>query len=454
MTQPQQITSRRALTAAVISVLLTAGLRGAQVEPGTDVMVPIDYVAIVNRAVAADRSEELNAAPFYIKAFGLYVQRPDELKKLDPKTWVTELSAEQQAALKKWLQQNSPAFDELKKGTEKPYCWFKYEGGSMWEITPAHLLNARRLADALCWRARAKAAKGGFKNALTDLGMCYRYGMHWSGARTVFEQLAGITIIAISNSAALQILDNTQAPAEQLKEFQQQLEKLTAEYPHTIDFTIERVMMYDRAQGLFTDHSSGLPRISQAQLDKMKGMLKLSEQQMQDLKQVDGPNTLKVADKIYDYFGQAAGKTPWQLRKEKQNVKETARQMTKDNPLVPIFLPAADRLIELSWRSKAATDALITTLAVLRYKTDKGKLPDGLDLLVSKGYLKQLPMDPYSDKPLVYKKTCDNFTLYSLGVDFDDDSGARSNWGEGQKGGDRTFWPLERPSPKEEPEKK
>ena len=454
MTQPQQITSRRALTTAVISVLLTAGLCIAQVEPGTDVMVPIDYVAIVNRTVAADRSEELNAAPFYIKAFGLYVQRPDELKKLDPKTWVTGLSTEQQAAMKKWLQQNSPAFDEFKKGAAKPHCWFKYEGGSRWEITPAHLLNARRLADAFCRRARVKAARGQFKDAFSDLGMCYRYGMHWSGARAVFEQLAGITIIALSNSAALQILDNTNAPVEQLKEFQQQLEKLSAEYPHTIDFTIERVIMYDRAQGLFTDYSSGLPRISQAQLDKMKSMLKLSEQQMQDLKQVDGPNTLKVADKVYDYLGEAAGKTPWQLRKEKQNLKETTHQMTKDNPLVPIFLPAADRVTELSWRSKAATDALITTLAILRYKTDKGKLPDKLDQLVSKAYLKQLPMDPYSDKPLVYKKTCDNFTLYSLGVDFDDDSGARSNWGEGQKGGDRTFWPVEWPSPKEEPEKK
>jgi hypothetical protein len=270
--------------------------------------------------------------------------------------------------------------------------------------------------------------------------------MHWSGARTVFEQIAGITILAISNSAARHILDNTTPPAEQLKEFQHELEKLTAEYPHTIDFSIERVMMYDRAQGLFTDYSSGLPRISQAQLDKMKDMLKLSEQQIQDLRQVDGPGTLMVADNVYDYFGQAAGKTPWQLHNEKQSIKETVRELTRGNPLVPIFLPAADRVIELSWRSKAATDALITTLAILRYKADKGKLPDKLDQLVAKAYLKKLPMDPYSDKSLVYKKTCSNFTLYSLGVDFDDDSGAPSNWGEGQNGGDRTFWPIERPT--------
>jgi hypothetical protein len=409
-------------------------------------MVPIDYVAGINKMVLAGRSEELNAAPYYIKAFGLYVQRPDELKKLDPRTWVTGLSDEKLAALKKWLQQNAAAFDELKKGAEKPHCWFRYEGGSRWEVTPAHLLNARRLADALGRRARVKAARGQLKDAFSDLGTGYRYGMHWSGARTVFEQLAGITITAISNSAARHILDNMDTPAEQLKQLQQQLEKLTAEYPHTIDFTIERAVMYDRAQGLFIDHNSGLPRISQAQLDKMKDMLKLSEQQIQDLRQVDGPGTLMVADNVYDYFGEAAGKTPWQLHNEKQNIKEAVQELTRGNPLVPIFLPAADRVIELSWRSKAATDALITTLAVLRYKADKGQLPDKLAQLVPKGYLEKLPMDPYSDKPLVYKKTGASFTLYSLGVDFDDDSGARSNWGEGQKGGDRTFWPVERPT--------
>jgi hypothetical protein len=436
----------------MMSVLPAAGLCAAQVEPGTDVMVPIDYVDMVNKIVGAERSEELNAAPFYKKAFELFVERPDELKKMDSKTWIADLPAEQQAPLKKWLQQNSPAFDEIKEAADKPHCWFKYEGSSMWEIKPPHLLKARRLADALCWRARVEAAKGDFRGAFSDLGLCYRYGMHWSGTGPVFEQLAGITITAISNSAALQILHNTKPPAEQLKEFQQHLEKLAAEYTHTIDFDIERIVMYDTAQGVFTDYNSGLPRISQAQLDKMKGMLKLSDQQVQDLKQVDGPNTIEIADKVYDYFGQAARKTPSQLHKEKQNIKDTVQQMTKGNAFVPIFLPAAHRVIELSWRSKAAADALITTLAVLRYKTDKGQLPDKLDQLLPADYLKELPMDPYSDKPLVYKKTCDNFTLYSLGVDFEDDSGAPSNWGEGQKGGDRLFWPIERP--KESTDKK
>ena len=51
-------------------------------------------------------------------------------------------------------------------------------------------------------------------------------------------------------------------------------------------------------------------------------------------------------------------------------------------------------------------------------------------------------MDPYSDKPLVYKRLDNSFTLYSLGADFDDDGGTPSNWGEGDKGGDAVFWPV------------
>ena len=67
--------------------------------------------------------------------------------------------------------------------------------------------------------------------------------------------------------------------------------------------------------------------------------------------------------------------------------------------------------------------------------------------LFEAGYLKKLPMDPYSDSPLVYKKTDDDFILYSVGYDFEDDGGEvyRDNkgrvrpWGDE---GDAVFWPV------------
>jgi len=65
--------------------------------------------------------------------------------------------------------------------------------------------------------------------------------------------------------------------------------------------------------------------------------------------------------------------------------------------------------------------------------------------------------DPFSDKPLVYKRTIQGFTLYSFGEDYDDDGGLHSKWGRGEEGGDQVFWPLEqsqmaqRPSGRERP---
>ena len=67
--------------------------------------------------------------------------------------------------------------------------------------------------------------------------------------------------------------------------------------------------------------------------------------------------------------------------------------------------------------------------------------------MLTTGYLKELPMDPYSDKPLVYKKTSENFTLYSLGRNFEDDDGQPRKTEEGQiadwrDSGDIVFWPV------------
>ena len=61
------------------------------------------------------------------------------------------------------------------------------------------------------------------------------------------------------------------------------------------------------------------------------------------------------------------------------------------------------------------------------------------------GYIKQLPMDPYSDKPLIYKLTDKGFILYSIGRDFKDDGGKYNefeSWEETQKGGDYILYPV------------
>jgi len=118
--------------------------------------------------------------------------------------------------------------------------------------------------------------------------------------------------------------------------------------------------------------------------------------------------------------------------------------------LLEMLEPAVVRIIELSHQNKTNVQSLVTILALLRHKGDKGFCPENLQELITTGYLKKLPADPYSDKPLVYKKTDDNFILYSVGPNFTDDGGepGKDSYGrvrKWRKNGDTVFWPLPKP---------
>jgi hypothetical protein len=57
-------------------------------------------------------------------------------------------------------------------------------------------------------------------------------------------------------------------------------------------------------------------------------------------------------------------------------------------------------------------------------------------------------MDPFSDKPLVYRRTDDDFILYSVGYNFVDDGGVpgidrNDKYRVWADYGDRIFWPME-----------
>jgi len=94
---------------------------------------------------------------------------------------------------------------------------------------------------------------------------------------------------------------------------------------------------------------------------------------------------------------------------------------------------------------RATTEALITTIGLVRFHKDKGVRPVSLEELAATGYIRQVPIDPYAGKPLVYRQVGDSFALYSCGRDFDDDGGIPSTWGSPPKGGDLVFRPVEEP---------
>ena len=152
---------------------------------------------------------------------------------------------------------------------------------------------------------------------------------------------------------------------------------------------------------------------------------------------------------MYAFFELIKHKTPAQLQAEKIDIEKKAMEIIKRNLLLEILLPAFWRILQISYQNKADASATLTIIAILRYVQDKGHHPDSLEDLITAGYLNNAPTDPFSDEPLVYRKTDDDFLLYSFGPNFRDDGGkmaynrkAKPQWRGTEKEGDAVFWPV------------
>jgi len=108
--------------------------------------------------------------------------------------------------------------------------------------------------------------------------------------------------------------------------------------------------------------------------------------------------------------------------------------------------PTLERVIDLQIRLIATQRGNQAVLAVFAHRDADGAFPSSLDEIDG-----EFKIDPYTGQPFIYRPTADGFTLYSAGLDRDDDGGVHPpRWGE-QKSvgssvpppdGDYIFWPL------------
>jgi hypothetical protein len=430
--------------------------------------ITTDYVAELNRIVRPSADESLNAAPLYDKAAELYAKLPVDSFDLLRKKY-DEVTPEEKKLIEKFIVDNSKALELVIAATQKPYYWRKYsnrkeEFGMMGILLP-NLAEFRRLARSLRWRAQLSAEQGRYEDAFSDIKSCYRMGKHLKGNKFLIEQLVGIAIEALAVRTLNDILGRYEMNSAMLATLQKDCEQMVAGEDFVVNFEAEKLCMYDEIQRCFTEDRFGGGHIYPRRLMALSDIGDLTDQASPSFlhatifEVVSSPKAWPVAlkalfthpnkhqtremvDRLYVFWDEMARKTPAQIRAENIDLEKQVMEIVKGNILLQILTPALGRISELSHRNKVGVQTTVTILALLRYKKDKASYPENLDGLMSAGYLKQLPIDLYSNKPLAYKRTDDDFTLYSFGADFDD-GGAPSKWGEGTDGGDQVFWPVE-----------
>jgi len=415
--------------------------------------ISVNYVDWLNEFVRQGRDEVDNARPYYEKAIELYVEMPDWLTKSTAK-WPTDFNDVQLQSLVSWLEDNRKSLETLRMAAQRPYYWSPYqksgEAELMVTLMPSvmkTLPGYKNLARAMRWQIQYEAYNGDIDTALSDSVALMKFGGHLQGHGLLIEQLVGVAIEGLANYETFTLLDRVAVPADVLKRAQEELDKQFGRQEPVFSMESEKVFWYDQIQRTFTDDGQGGGRLL------VRGLPYVFTNDWKDnlwrFVSFSYPDRKDAVTKIDKYFMKADelfALSPRDLQNEGIDANEWAEALQLSF-MLKMQGPAHYRVGQIAWRMKTGREALLTVLAVERYEKEKGRYPASLDELVSADYLKKLPMDPYSDGPLVYRNTESGFLLYSFGTNLTDDGGELGLSSRGtprmyMDNGDWVFWPM------------
>lgn len=361
-----------------------------------------------------------------------------------PTQWRTEERTDVEA----WVVSNARALASLERGTHKATYWPTYDLGNGFPF-PEGLGAFRHLVLALAARARIAAAVGRHDDAFTDILTCFRLQGHLARCPDVTSRLVADALRSVAGRAACQILSQEEVGPELLARFQEELAAVRDQGGIVMDFAGARLFVLHHVQRVFADDGHVPPETVNeilAPYEQHASMATTSSLvEVLDREAWGRLRRRRTAEQAQDYFerlDKAAEMSPWQLERDADGVRSGIERIQRENPLIAVLAPSL-QVVTRAARGRVECDALMTVLAVFRCRVATGQLPVTLEELVAQGYLDVMPGDPYSDGPLIYKRTEGRFTLYSLGADSDDDGGTPSGWGEGPDGGDQVFWPVQ-----------
>ena len=433
--------------------------------------VSVDYLERWNEISKPEIIEGDNAWVNYEKAIELFADPNESLEKIIKRRSIefSYLDEPEQRQMIQWIEKNEAAWGEFVKGSLRPYYYRKASCGGdpndpyhnwLLSVLAPHLRPLRDLARLGIWRSKIALESGKIGQSLEDCFAVVRAGSHLQSKGGLIEQLVGIAITKFGYDGILAIMSEQELSAGTLAELHKELQDVyRKDYPE-IDIEGERFLFLDTVQHVFTEGGFGgghlIPRSIHV-LDGLTGTINREAKVLRAIAYTGGSmiharrnETIVQGNKMYDKIAEVLKMSPYERHAQNLSCEDIISALPSHRYfLLPILVPASDRLSQLRFEGKALYEATVTVLAILRYEKEKGEYPNSLRELITAGYLKNVPLDPFSDKPLVYKKTDDDFTLYSVGRDFEDDGGAIARRDDGRiyiwsDEDDAVFWPVSR----------
>ena len=418
--------------------------------------IKIDYVKWLNEKQQAGREESENARVYYEKAAELLVPMPKWLSD-GSYTWPTDFNDTEMKKYESWLEQNKEPLEMLRNTVNKYDFWNYYQRTSnvgdltvdlMPDITE-HLPDYRHLAFAMRENIRYEAYQGNIERAMDDCFVVTKMAYGIEGNGFLIEELVGIATEAIGIGESFRILDRVDVQPDILKKTKDELEEIYSNKKPVIIFDYEKVFWDDILQRHFTDDGNGDGRPIRS------GIVYTFNTPLSSLRLLlfDYPSRKEVETAINQFFENSdklMSKTPKDLYEEGLDANDWAED-SYGSLFLKVEEPAFFLVSQLNWNLITQRHALLTVLALFLYKDKNGQFPSDLNELVKSGYLKELPLDPFSNKPLIYKTEGNNFKLYSYGLNLKDDGGQPGKDSNGRvlkdnyNNGDWILWPVMKP---------
>ena len=362
-----------------------------------------------------------------------------------------------------WLDANEPVFVAAGLAVEKTTYWAPMiaedETGLLIGVLLPHLGHYRALARALDDRASRAVVAGDEARVLDSVNTIRRLALHTSHEPFLISNLVAISLDALSAATIKQLLAERVLSRETLTG----LDKMLRDRPGRVPIA-QTVMEGERCFGLdaYMQIMAGrvggdgiafgeggddvLGRLAgSGAFDVNRGLKDFSRNYYQLAKimaikdYAARQRVVAVFEKNFDSdmigrdlfleFGEARLPNPALLTKD-------ARTDAITRLMLAILFPALGSAANTETRFLATERCMLAAIACERYRLQHDRLPARLDDLIP-AYLDALPIDPFNNQPIRYKRGDNGFTVYTVGHDLEDDGGFENEEDRGE--GDWVF---------------
>lgn len=358
-------------------------------------------------------------------------------------------AAKEEPALADWLQQNAKPLALVVEATRRPAYYNPLVSATAAGSTPG-LVGAlvptvprcRELASALLCRAMLRTAQGKVDEAWQDLLACHRLGRLVSRGGTLIELLVGIAIEQLAHRSDLVFLEHAKLSSKQVLACWADLEQLPpmASVAEKINLSerfrlLDTVMMTARHGLAFVEQASAgraAPTGNQSFIfqiftrsiqwdpalvagndwsDRMVACLRMTDRDERAKESTAINIDLRALKSAVVSFGSVGTLASARGRGE-----------IMGKILVTMMLPAFTKVQDAADRCEQEQRNLHLAFALAAFQRDQGHYPAKLAELCPK-YLKDVPGDLFSGKPLIYWLVGRGYHLYSVSVNGVDDGG-------------------------------